>query len=1458
MQHYAGTAGSGAAAFIGSMPKNLTLVDSRESAVIVKKVCIGTNGRMSVPSNRHHHYRNLKERFSNCTYVDGNLELTWMQNDTFDLSFLQYIREVTGYVLISHVDVKKVILPRLQIIRGRTLFKLTVRDEQFALFVTHSQMLTLELPALRDILNGSVGMFSNYNLCHVKTIQWDEIISHQNGSYVYEYNFTSPERECPKCHGSCSRGCWGDGEHNCQKFSKKYCSPQCYGGRCFGTNPRECCHLFCAGGCTGPTQSDCIACKNFYDDGVCTADCPPMQIYDPLTYSWQQNKNGKFAYGATCVKHCPEHLLKDNGACVRTCPSDKKSENGECVRCDGPCPKTCPGDVMVDSGNIESFRGCTIVEGYLNILESTFTGYQKMLTNFNFGDRCTPMHPDRLEVFSSLKEITSYLNIQATHESFKNLSYFRNLEKIGGRELHDYFTSLYIVKTSLESLELRSLKLINSGKVAILENKKLCFADKINWKKIFKSSESESMVYANREDCDFKSSESESMVYANREDCEAAGYVCHEDAGYVCHEECTEDGCWGSGPEQCLSCRHVKFENTCLHNCSVQPRLYRTENKECKRCHEECASACNGPTANNCTTCKNFRDGDICVPKCATGKYGEDGVCKPCHDTCNGGCAGPLSIIGEGGCNFCYKAIINHTVMQCIHEHDDCPDGYFLEPSNPLSENRKTSIGNCRKCHPRCKKCTGYGFHVPICQQCTNYRKGEICEDECPKDHYPNKETHECLPCDIECKGCTGPGSNNCISCENLKVFEDGDPANNQSFTCVSMCPNEYPHRVFPQDSSESYCSETSTQALGALGGSRTPIILISVLAGVSTAFLAVFGVVFYWCRKVKAKEKALKMTMALTGFEDNEPLQPSNVAPNLAKLRIIKDGEMRKGGILGYGAFGTVYKGVWVPEGESNKIPVAIKVLRENAGINTSKEFLSEAYIMASVEHPNLLQLLGVCMTTQMMLITQLMPLGCLLDFVRKNRDKIGSKPLLTWCAQIARGMAYLEEKRLVHRDLAARNVLVQTPSCVKITDFGLAKLLDINEEEYKAAGGKMPIKWLALECIQHRIFTHKSDVWAFGVTVWELLTFGERPYDNTPARDVPELLELGERLPQPQICSIEVYMILLKCWVLDAESRPGFKELADDFVKMCRDPGRYLVIPGDSFMKLSFPNSGDCDTLRNMHHSTDHSHSNSGGEDFLQPKSRAPLPSGLSISGSPSTPTMKFCSYGTHMTSDGSCAPQNQHNWNQERLRFAQTHGLDPNSLLTMNSDASSIRYCGDSLNTKVTARTVIPARTRRCDPGSDEYDSGRSQAQVGNLKLELPLDEDDYLVPSPQQNQNPSNYVDLIGDARNSHADGAAPNSNIYNNRSFSEFSKTNIDNPEYLMNGDTPCQTIGIPTVSEFVQAAETHTNNCASNPAQLYHHPQKSVEEESDHEYYNDFDRLQRELQPLQKKNETAV
>lgn len=112
-------------------------------------------------------------------------------------------------------------------------------------------------------------------------------------NYKYTYNYTFPEPVCMRCHPSCIAGCWGEGAHNCQKFSKTNCAAQCGDGRCFGPQPRDCCHLFCAGGCTGPTQKECLACRNFYDDGVCKHECPPMQKYNPTNYLWETNPEGE-------------------------------------------------------------------------------------------------------------------------------------------------------------------------------------------------------------------------------------------------------------------------------------------------------------------------------------------------------------------------------------------------------------------------------------------------------------------------------------------------------------------------------------------------------------------------------------------------------------------------------------------------------------------------------------------------------------------------------------------------------------------------------------------------------------------------------------------------------------------------------------------------------------------------------------------------------------------------------------------------------------------------------------------------------------------------------------------------------------------------------------------------------------------------------------------------------------
>ncbi|XP_075895877.1 receptor tyrosine-protein kinase erbB-4 isoform X2 [Nelusetta ayraudi] len=485
-------------------------------------------------------------------------------------------------------------------------------------------------------------------------------------------------------------------------------------------------------------------------------------------------------------------------------------------------------------------------------------------------------------------------------------------------------------------------------------------------------------------------------------------------------------------------------------------------------------------------------------------------------------------------------------------------------------------------CDPLCSDAGCWGPGPDQCLSCKYFSRGRTCVDSCNLydgeiREYANGSV--CVECDGQCERadddsltCHGPGPEHCVKCLH---FKDGP-------NCVEKCPDGLQGASsfifkYAEANNECHpCHSNCTQ--GCIGPrlqdcigwmDRTPLIAAGVIGGLFMVVIMVLSVAVSLRRKNIKKKRALRRFLET---ELVEPLTPSGTAPNQAQLRILKETELKRIKVLGSGAFGTVYKGVWVPEGEKVKIPVAIKILNEATGPKANVEFM-DALIMASMEHPHLVRLLGVCLSPTIQLVTQLMPHGCLLDYVHEHKDNIGSQLLLNWCVQIAKGMLYLEERRLVHRDLAARNVLVKSPNHIKITDFGLARLLDVNEKEYNADGGKMPIKWMALECIHYRKFTHQSDVWSYGVTIWEVMTFGGKPYDGISTRDIPDLLEKGERLPQPPICTIDVYMVMVKCWMIDADSRPKFKELAAEFTRMARDPQRYLVIQGDDRMRLPSP---------------------------------------------------------------------------------------------------------------------------------------------------------------------------------------------------------------------------------------------------------------------------------------------
>ncbi|KHN73993.1 Tyrosine-protein kinase abl-1 [Toxocara canis] len=207
--------------------------------------------------------------------------------------------------------------------------------------------------------------------------------------------------------------------------------------------------------------------------------------------------------------------------------------------------------------------------------------------------------------------------------------------------------------------------------------------------------------------------------------------------------------------------------------------------------------------------------------------------------------------------------------------------------------------------------------------------------------------------------------------------------------------------------------------------------------------------------------------------------------------------------------------------------------------------DFLAEAAIMKDLHHPNLVQLMGVCTREPpFYIITEYMNKGNLLDYLRKCDRKLSPTVLMYMATQIASGMAYLESRNFIHRDLAARNCLVADENVVKVADFGLARFM--REDTYTAhAGAKFPIKWTAPEGLAYNTFSTKSDVWAFGVLLWEIATYGMSPYPGVELNNVYGLLEKGFRMDAPEGCPPSVYRLMLQCWNWSPSDRPRFKEI-------------------------------------------------------------------------------------------------------------------------------------------------------------------------------------------------------------------------------------------------------------------------------------------------------------------------
>nr|XP_057902725.1 focal adhesion kinase 1-like isoform X12 [Doryrhamphus excisus] len=297
----------------------------------------------------------------------------------------------------------------------------------------------------------------------------------------------------------------------------------------------------------------------------------------------------------------------------------------------------------------------------------------------------------------------------------------------------------------------------------------------------------------------------------------------------------------------------------------------------------------------------------------------------------------------------------------------------------------------------------------------------------------------------------------------------------------------------------------------------------------------------------VKSGVRTISISEVLSGDETDDYAEivdeeDTYTMPSTRDYEIQRD-RIELGRCIGEGQFGDVHQGVYnIPDKPS--LAVAIKTCKNCTSDSVREKFLQEALTMRQFDHPHIVKLIGVITENPVWIIMELCTLGELRSFLQVRKYSLDLATLILFAYQLSTALAYLESKRFVHRDIAARNVLVSSVDCVMLGDFGLSRYME-DSSYYKASKGKLPIKWMAPESINFRRFTSASDVWMFGVCMWEILMYGIKPFQGVKNNDVIGRIENGERLAMPPQCPPTLYSLMTKCWSYDPSKRPRFTEL-------------------------------------------------------------------------------------------------------------------------------------------------------------------------------------------------------------------------------------------------------------------------------------------------------------------------
>ncbi|XP_060689699.1 ephrin type-A receptor 3 isoform X2 [Hemiscyllium ocellatum] len=366
---------------------------------------------------------------------------------------------------------------------------------------------------------------------------------------------------------------------------------------------------------------------------------------------------------------------------------------------------------------------------------------------------------------------------------------------------------------------------------------------------------------------------------------------------------------------------------------------------------------------------------------------------------------------------------------------------------------------------------------------------------------------------------------------------------------------------------------ETSPDSFS-IAGENSQVVMIAISAAVAIVLLTVvmYIIIGRFCGYNKSKHISddkriyypnshIKLPGLRTYVDPHTYEDPSQAVHEFAKELDSSSISIDK--VVGAGEFGEVCSGrLKLPS--KKEISVAIKTLKVGYTEKQRRDFLGEASIMGQFDHPNIIHLEGVVTKSKpVMIVTEYMENGSLDSFLRKHDAQFTVIQLVGMLRGIASGMKYLSDMGYVHRDLAARNILVNSNLVCKVSDFGLSRVLeDDPEAAYTTRGGKIPIRWTAPEAIAYRKFTSASDVWSYGIVLWEVMSYGERPYWEMSNQDVIKAVDEGYRLPPPMDCPAALYQLMLDCWQKDRNNRPKFEQIVSILDKLIRNPSSLKII--------------------------------------------------------------------------------------------------------------------------------------------------------------------------------------------------------------------------------------------------------------------------------------------------------